>query len=416
MNKCFRRIPKPVTEPGKGSFWVVDYSQGTGNKRERKRNKKPTKAQLRRQAEEAARAAAAAEAGEGGQPGDMGMGASTSVLRLSPSPLPPHPTSTQSDPSRPSRPTERISRTQIARSISPATGPSPTVECAFGSGPSRSDSRSSHGTPVLPSPLDDAHIDPQLRDQGHVVGEGRTRLPPNRPVRRTSSPYLAPVQIRQSARINARRTATYDSALTRSRSPSPLAGSSTFRRANTAFGRSAFDPTTSGSTSYEQSALAHTSAQAQPRFGQGSLSVATQYTVPAPSNWIPYGSQSSLSQHRPPPPPLPHPSAHPVSNALGLAGVPSNPPGSSAYVTPGPSATSSSSSHTAPRPPPRPISRPTASSSSRADDNRRDRRETSSNRRGGSGSHRGVYTDSRGNVYPPQGRNGDSYSSSSSPD
>ncbi|KAI0091232.1 hypothetical protein BDY19DRAFT_886731, partial [Irpex rosettiformis] len=39
LNKCFRRAPRPITEPGKGSFWTVDYSQGTGNKRERKRNK-----------------------------------------------------------------------------------------------------------------------------------------------------------------------------------------------------------------------------------------------------------------------------------------------------------------------------------------------------------------------------------------
>ncbi|KAI0750555.1 hypothetical protein BC629DRAFT_1290211, partial [Irpex lacteus] len=37
LNKCFRRVPRPITEPGKGSFWTVDYSQGTGNKRERKR-------------------------------------------------------------------------------------------------------------------------------------------------------------------------------------------------------------------------------------------------------------------------------------------------------------------------------------------------------------------------------------------
>ncbi|EKM58342.1 uncharacterized protein PHACADRAFT_71603, partial [Phanerochaete carnosa HHB-10118-sp] len=40
LNKCFRLVPRPISEPGKGHFWVVDYSQGEGNKRQRKRNKK----------------------------------------------------------------------------------------------------------------------------------------------------------------------------------------------------------------------------------------------------------------------------------------------------------------------------------------------------------------------------------------
>ncbi|PIL35654.1 transcription factor [Ganoderma sinense ZZ0214-1] len=51
LYKCFKRIQKPITEPGKGSYWVVDYSDGAGTKRPRKRNKRPTKAQLRAQAE-----------------------------------------------------------------------------------------------------------------------------------------------------------------------------------------------------------------------------------------------------------------------------------------------------------------------------------------------------------------------------
>ena len=51
LYKCFRRIQKPITEPGKGSYWIVDYSDGAGTKRPRKRNKRPTKAQLRAQAE-----------------------------------------------------------------------------------------------------------------------------------------------------------------------------------------------------------------------------------------------------------------------------------------------------------------------------------------------------------------------------
>lgn len=51
LYKCFRRIQKPITEPGKGSYWVVDYSLGAGTKRPRKRNKRPTKAELRARAE-----------------------------------------------------------------------------------------------------------------------------------------------------------------------------------------------------------------------------------------------------------------------------------------------------------------------------------------------------------------------------
>ncbi|KAL7279138.1 hypothetical protein ACG7TL_006978 [Trametes sanguinea] len=37
LYKCFRRMSKPITEPGKGSYWVVDYSEGPGTKRPRKR-------------------------------------------------------------------------------------------------------------------------------------------------------------------------------------------------------------------------------------------------------------------------------------------------------------------------------------------------------------------------------------------
>ena len=64
LYKCFRRIAKPITEPGKGSYWVVDYSRGSGTKRPRKRNKRPTKAQLRAMME-AQEAQEALEAQEG---------------------------------------------------------------------------------------------------------------------------------------------------------------------------------------------------------------------------------------------------------------------------------------------------------------------------------------------------------------
>ena len=39
LYKCFRPVTKPITEPGKGGYWVVDYSRGAGTKRPRKRNK-----------------------------------------------------------------------------------------------------------------------------------------------------------------------------------------------------------------------------------------------------------------------------------------------------------------------------------------------------------------------------------------
>ncbi|KAH9838641.1 uncharacterized protein C8Q71DRAFT_705504, partial [Rhodofomes roseus] len=39
LNKLFRRVAKPITEPGKGSYWTVDFAAGEGNKRERKRTK-----------------------------------------------------------------------------------------------------------------------------------------------------------------------------------------------------------------------------------------------------------------------------------------------------------------------------------------------------------------------------------------
>jgi hypothetical protein len=40
LNKVFRNTPRPISEPGKGSYWELDVSQGEGYKRERKRRKK----------------------------------------------------------------------------------------------------------------------------------------------------------------------------------------------------------------------------------------------------------------------------------------------------------------------------------------------------------------------------------------
>lgn len=44
LNKVFRRLQKPITEPGKGSYWTVDFGAGEGNKRDRKRVKRGSKA------------------------------------------------------------------------------------------------------------------------------------------------------------------------------------------------------------------------------------------------------------------------------------------------------------------------------------------------------------------------------------
>ena len=44
LNKLFRRLQKPITEPGKGSYWTVDLAAGEGNKRERKRVKRTGRA------------------------------------------------------------------------------------------------------------------------------------------------------------------------------------------------------------------------------------------------------------------------------------------------------------------------------------------------------------------------------------
>ncbi|KAH7911365.1 hypothetical protein BJ138DRAFT_981150, partial [Hygrophoropsis aurantiaca] len=37
LNKVFRHVSRPITEPGKGSYWQLDVSEGEGYKRARKR-------------------------------------------------------------------------------------------------------------------------------------------------------------------------------------------------------------------------------------------------------------------------------------------------------------------------------------------------------------------------------------------
>ncbi|KAF8120360.1 hypothetical protein EV363DRAFT_1478330, partial [Boletus edulis] len=40
LNQVFQHVPRPITEPGKGSYWQLDVSKGEGYKRTRKRRPK----------------------------------------------------------------------------------------------------------------------------------------------------------------------------------------------------------------------------------------------------------------------------------------------------------------------------------------------------------------------------------------
>ena len=131
LNKVFVNIPRPITEPGKGSYWRLDLSQGEGYKRPRIRKS-------RAQQREAAQQQAAQE-----QAGD-----------------------------------NRAARHGTG-DVSPQTA-----------------SSSGHSNMAAAS-IDDANIDPQLRDQGHRVGEKRVRSTPRRTdaispysLRKTPSPVL----------------------------------------------------------------------------------------------------------------------------------------------------------------------------------------------------------------------------------
>src|SRR5882724_10987972 len=57
LNNQFDKTPRPITEPGKGQYWVVVPDMPQGNKRERKRNKKLGKRALAALAAQAAQAA-----------------------------------------------------------------------------------------------------------------------------------------------------------------------------------------------------------------------------------------------------------------------------------------------------------------------------------------------------------------------
>lgn len=132
LNRVFVNVARPITEPGKGSYWRLDLSQGEGYKRPRIRK---SRAQQR---EEANRKAASR------------LVESSAEEEV---------------------PAQAIA--SVKRSIS------------------------------APAPADDANIDPTLRNEGHVVGEGRSRPPSRRAG--TSSPYRhktrSPVPFTQDQKV-----------------------------------------------------------------------------------------------------------------------------------------------------------------------------------------------------------------------
>ncbi|KAB5596216.1 Forkhead box protein J3 [Ceratobasidium theobromae] len=45
LNRCFEKVPRPITEPGKGSYWTVNLNGPEGTRRIRKRRSKKAKAE-----------------------------------------------------------------------------------------------------------------------------------------------------------------------------------------------------------------------------------------------------------------------------------------------------------------------------------------------------------------------------------
>lgn len=136
----FRKMPREITEPGKGSYWTVDFEAGAGNKRERKRNKRPTKAEREQRV-----------AASSSQAGDHGSSAEEASVPL-------------------------VSGTET-QTLAQSMG----HEVAF---------------QVAVAPLED-NIDPALRAGAHVAGQGRTRgtksgATQRNNARRRQSPYTRP--------------------------------------------------------------------------------------------------------------------------------------------------------------------------------------------------------------------------------
>lgn len=182
--------------PGKGNWWVVDYSQGDGNKRERKRGRKPTKAELLRATEE--------------EDEDEDDGESDGASERDPQPSRPFPagfvTKFRSAPAPAGRAPPGLGADTgpvinpmfIVKTAQPFSSPAGTAPNAatprFGAPPSLN-------LHQQPPTVEDYNIDPALRDHGHVVGEGRERRARSSP-RQASSPYGMPsTPVRRSARL-----------------------------------------------------------------------------------------------------------------------------------------------------------------------------------------------------------------------
>ncbi|KAF7790558.1 hypothetical protein EIP86_001514 [Pleurotus ostreatoroseus] len=195
LNKIFRRVARPMSCPGKGDWWTVDYSHGEGNKRERKRGPKLSKAELRRQAEEEddddeGDTDPASDREREPQPGPSrgfphGF---VTKFRSVPAPAGKAPPGLGAD-SRPAINPMFIVKTAPPFNANPPAGPSPRQR-APAAPPALGDSPT----------FEDWNIDPALRDTGHVVGEGRERRARSTS-RQTASPYTAPTPIRRSARL-----------------------------------------------------------------------------------------------------------------------------------------------------------------------------------------------------------------------
>ncbi|KAJ1309129.1 hypothetical protein OPQ81_004805 [Rhizoctonia solani] len=52
LNRCFEKVPRPITEPGKGSYWTVNLNGPEGTRRVRKRRSKKAKAEAEAAANE----------------------------------------------------------------------------------------------------------------------------------------------------------------------------------------------------------------------------------------------------------------------------------------------------------------------------------------------------------------------------
>jgi hypothetical protein len=68
LNKVFINIPRPITEPGKGTYWSLDLTRGEGYKRPRIRKSRAQKKK-------------AVAAGRGGQQGEGDSGVKNRLIR-----------------------------------------------------------------------------------------------------------------------------------------------------------------------------------------------------------------------------------------------------------------------------------------------------------------------------------------------